>query len=30
MIVYRSKLVALARRYGLGVGPPPRIRPTGC
>ena len=30
MNVYRSKLVALARRYGLKVGPPPGLRPTGC
>jgi N-acetylmuramoyl-L-alanine amidase len=30
MIVYRSRLVALARRDGLNVGPPPGIRPTGC
>lgn len=30
MNVYRTRLVALARRYGLGVGPPPALRPTGC
>jgi N-acetylmuramoyl-L-alanine amidase len=30
MNVYRSKLVALARRYGMKVGPPPGLRPTGC
>jgi N-acetyl-anhydromuramyl-L-alanine amidase AmpD len=30
MQVYRGRLVALARRYGLAVGPPPRPRPTGC
>jgi len=30
MNVYRAKLVALARRYGLAVGPPPPVRPTGC
>jgi hypothetical protein len=30
MTVYRSKLAALARRYRLNVGQPPRIRPTGC
>jgi N-acetylmuramoyl-L-alanine amidase len=30
MNVYRRKLAALARRYGLDVGPPPKPRPTGC
>jgi N-acetylmuramoyl-L-alanine amidase len=30
MNVYRAKLVALARRYGLKVGRPPGLRPTGC
>jgi beta-N-acetylhexosaminidase len=30
MDVYRGRLVALAKRYGLAVGPPPRPRPTGC
>jgi beta-N-acetylhexosaminidase len=30
MNAYRARLVALAHRYGLGVGPPPRPRPTGC
>jgi N-acetylmuramoyl-L-alanine amidase len=30
MQVYRARLVALARRYRLKVGPPPRPRPTGC
>ena len=30
MTIYRAKLVALARRYGLRVGPPPELRPTGC
>ena len=25
-----TALVALARRYGLDVGPPPRLRATGC
>jgi hypothetical protein len=30
MNVYRSRLVSLARQFGLRVGPPPRIRPTGC
>ena len=25
-----ARLAALARRYGLSVGPPPRVRPTGC
>ncbi len=30
MNVYRAKLVALARHYGLAVGPPPKPRPTGC
>jgi N-acetylmuramoyl-L-alanine amidase len=30
MNVYRAKLIALARRYGLRTGPPPRVRPTGC
>jgi beta-N-acetylhexosaminidase len=30
MNVYRARLVALAHRYGLSVGPPPQLRPTGC
>ena len=30
MNVYRARLVALARRYGLRLGPPPTLRPTGC
>ena len=30
MVVYRAKLTALARRYGLRVGPTFRPRPTGC
>jgi N-acetylmuramoyl-L-alanine amidase len=30
MTVYRSRLLALARRYGLRPGPPPRARSTGC
>jgi N-acetylmuramoyl-L-alanine amidase len=30
MNVYRARLVALARRFGLRVGPPPALRPTGC
>ena len=30
MNAYRARLVALARRYGLDVGPPPRPRATGC
>jgi beta-N-acetylhexosaminidase len=30
MNVYRARLVALARTYGLRLGPPPRPRPTGC
>ena len=30
MDVYRAKLVALARRYGLRVGLPPAARPTRC
>jgi N-acetylmuramoyl-L-alanine amidase len=30
MNVYRARLVALARRYALRVGAPPRPRPTGC
>jgi N-acetylmuramoyl-L-alanine amidase len=30
MDVYRAELVALARRYGLRPGPPPRVRATGC
>jgi N-acetylmuramoyl-L-alanine amidase len=30
MNVYRARLVALAHRYGLSVGPPPQPRPTGC
>ena len=30
MDVYRSRLVALAKRYGLAVGPPPVPRSSGC
>jgi hypothetical protein len=30
MKVYRRRLVALARSYGLDVGPPPALRPSGC
>jgi N-acetyl-anhydromuramyl-L-alanine amidase AmpD len=30
MDVYRGRLVALARRYGVAVGPPPRPRSSGC
>ena len=30
MNVYRARLVALAHRYGMKVGPPPPLRPTGC
>jgi len=30
MAVYRARLVALARRYGLAVGPSPRPRRSGC
>jgi len=30
MMVYRRRLVAAARKYALVVGPPPRLRPTGC
>ena len=30
MRVYRARLVALARRYRLALGPPPRPRPSGC
>jgi N-acetylmuramoyl-L-alanine amidase len=30
MNVYRTRLVVLARRYGMRVGPPPPLRPTGC
>jgi beta-N-acetylhexosaminidase len=30
MDVYRARLVALAKRYALGVGPPPVPRPSGC
>jgi beta-N-acetylhexosaminidase len=30
MNVYRRKLAALAQRYGLAVGPPPKPRATGC
>ena len=31
MLVYRRKLAALARRYGVAIGPPPaRSRPPGC
>jgi N-acetyl-anhydromuramyl-L-alanine amidase AmpD len=30
MDVYRARLVALAKRYGLTVGGPPRVRPSGC
>jgi beta-N-acetylhexosaminidase len=30
MIVYRNDLRQLARRYGIRLGPQPRLRPTGC
>ena len=30
MNVYRTRLVRLARSYGMQVGPPPALRPTGC
>ena len=30
MTVYRARLVALAHHYGLRVGRPPALRPTGC
>jgi N-acetylmuramoyl-L-alanine amidase-like protein len=30
MAVYRRRLAARARKYALVVGPPPRLRPTGC
>jgi N-acetylmuramoyl-L-alanine amidase len=30
MNVYRAKLIVLARRYGLAVGPPPVPHPTKC
>ncbi|HVA29671.1 MAG TPA: peptidoglycan recognition family protein [Gaiellaceae bacterium] len=30
MNVYRARLLVLARRYGLAVGPPPALRPTKC
>ena len=30
MNIYRARLVVLARRYGMDVGPPPKLRPTGC
>jgi beta-N-acetylhexosaminidase len=30
MDVYRTRLGALAQRYGLALGPPPRPRPSGC
>jgi hypothetical protein len=30
MDVYRARLVALAKRYELAVGPPPVPRPSGC
>jgi N-acetylmuramoyl-L-alanine amidase len=30
MTVYRARLVALARLYGIDAGPPPRPRPSGC
>jgi N-acetylmuramoyl-L-alanine amidase len=30
MIVYRDRLVARARKSGVVLGPPPRLRPTGC
>jgi hypothetical protein len=30
MDVYRTRLTALAQRYGLAVGPPPHPRSTGC
>ncbi|HET8893608.1 MAG TPA: peptidoglycan recognition family protein [Gaiellaceae bacterium] len=30
MNVYRARLVAVTRRYGMRVGPPAALRPTGC
>jgi N-acetylmuramoyl-L-alanine amidase len=30
MMIYRHDLRGLARRYGLKLGPGPRLRPTGC
>jgi N-acetylmuramoyl-L-alanine amidase len=30
MQVYRGKLAALARRYGVPLGPPARLRASGC
>ena len=30
MNIYRARLVVLAHRYGIVVGPPPKLRPTGC
>jgi beta-N-acetylhexosaminidase len=30
MNLYRARLVALARTYGMNPGPPPPLRPTGC
>jgi N-acetyl-anhydromuramyl-L-alanine amidase AmpD len=30
MIAYRDRLVARARKYGILVGRPPQLRPTGC
>jgi N-acetylmuramoyl-L-alanine amidase len=30
MDVYRARLVAEARKYGMAVGRPPGLRPTGC
>jgi beta-N-acetylhexosaminidase len=30
MNVYRTRLVALAKQYGLAVGPPPALRSSGC
>jgi N-acetylmuramoyl-L-alanine amidase len=30
MNLYRARLVVLARSYGMSVGPPPALRPTGC
>ena len=30
MNVYRARLVSLAHRYRMSVGPPPALRPTGC
>jgi len=30
MMVYRRDLLRLAKRYGIKLGPQPRLRPTGC